>query len=157
LLLSHLHQQQQQQHQQQQQQQFWSGLEASLRVQGCLLQPQPQQQQQQQQQKLALREQASDSLVCLAKQLPWMTQQQQPTTMLLSLLLSFCKLACVYAPGNPRVALALSSSVLYSCREALLATSISDGSSSNSSAVLPVSVAGAWAALPRIRPGASNV
>jgi hypothetical protein len=153
LLLSHLHQQQQHQ---QQQQQFWSGLEASLRVQGCLLQPQPQQQQQQQQ-KLALREQASDSLVCLAKQLPWMTQQQQPTTMLLSLLLSFCKLACVYAPGNPRVALALSSSVLYSCREALLATSISDGSSSNSSAVLPVSVAGAWAALPRIRPGASNV
>jgi hypothetical protein len=111
---------------QQQQQQFCSVLEASLRVHGCLLQ----------QQQLALREQAPASLVCLAELLPSMAEQQQPTPMLLSLLLSFCKLARVYAPGDPRLALALSSSVtsvLSSCLDAVWATASNDGGSSSSS------------------------
>jgi hypothetical protein len=100
-------------------------LEASLRVQGCLLL--------QQQQQPALQGQAIVSLVCLAKLLPLMARQQQPSPMLLSLLLSLCKLARVYAPGVPGVTLVLSCSVLELCGKTFLATSDSDGSSSGSS------------------------
>jgi hypothetical protein len=70
-----------------------------------------------------------------------MAEQQQPTPTLLSLLLSLCKLARVYAPGNPRLALLLLGSVLSSCMVAVWATADSDGSSSSSSSssqLLPV-------------------
>jgi hypothetical protein len=116
---------------QQQQQQFWSMLEASLRVHGCLLQ---------QQQKFALLEEAAASLVCLADKLPLMAEQQRPSQMLLSLLLSLCKLARVYALGDPRVALSLAGSVLKSCIGTLWPTASSNGSSISSSSnhVLPM-------------------
>jgi hypothetical protein len=113
----------------QQQQQFWSVLEAPLRAHGCLLQ-------QQQQQKLALLDQATSSLARMAEKLAVMAEQQQPTPMLLSLLLSLCKLARVYAPEDPRLALLLLGSILSSCMVAVWATANSDDSSS--SVVLPV-------------------
>jgi hypothetical protein len=69
-----------------------------------------------------------------------LAQQQQPTPMLLSLLLTLCKLTRVYAPGDFRLALALSGSVLNTCMETSWPTDNSDGSSSSnsSSQVLPV-------------------
>jgi hypothetical protein len=125
LLLSDLQQKQEEQ------QQFWSVLEAQLRVYGRLLQ--------QQQQQLAPREQAALSLICLTPWLPMLAQQQQPTPRLLSLLLSLCKLSRMYAPGDFRLALALSGSVLNTCMEASWPTANNDGSSSSSSSqVLPV-------------------